>query len=194
MGGTGGGEALGGSGMRLEPLRDGNPKPLFLAVYLFSVGALAALVLVVPEELRLFLFGLLLVEIPLTGALLYWIAGFPERLHYGLGGDLLVVHEPLGRHEVWRADVLQALPVRYRLPLFYKGQGTSLPGCHTRKGVPLARFNPEPYPPGLPRDIPVEAYVGAREGWGVLLLLKGRALLLNPEDPRPLLGWVGGGG
>lgn len=42
---------------------------------------------------------------------------------------------------------------------------------------------------GNPR-IPVEAFVGARRGEGVLLVLKeGRGLLLNPEDPRPLLAW-----
>jgi hypothetical protein len=38
--------------------------------------------------------------------------------------------------------------------------------------------------------LPVEAFVGARRGEGVLLVLKdGTGLLLNPEDPRLLLSW-----
>ncbi len=40
----------------------------------------------------------------------------------------------------------------------------------------------------------MEALVGARRGEGVLLVLKdGTGLLLNPEDPRPLLAWKEGG-
>jgi hypothetical protein len=36
----------------------------------------------------------------------------------------------------------------------------------------------------------VEALVGARRGEGVLLVLKdGTGLLLNPEDPKPLISW-----
>jgi hypothetical protein len=39
-------------------------------------------------------------------------------------------------------------------------------------------------------SLPVEAFVGARRGEGVLLVLKdGTGLLLNPEDPRLLLAW-----
>ncbi|WP_337845586.1 hypothetical protein [Thermus sp.] len=181
--------------MRLEPRRDGNPKPLLLAAYLLGLGLLALSALAAPEEVRPLVSVVVFLEALLMGALVYWIASSPERLHYQLGGDLLVVHGPLRGREVRRADVLRAFPVKYRLPFpWRKGQGTSLPGFHTRRGIPLGRFAFEPPPPGLPKDTPVEAYVGAGKGDGVLLLLRGRALLLNSEDPRPLLEWAGGEG
>lgn len=55
-----------------------------------------------------------------------------------------------------------------------------MPGYHRRQfhlGQPLG-------------GLPVKAYVGRRQGEGVLLVLKkGLGLLLNPEDPLPLLRW-----
>ncbi|RTH20309.1 hypothetical protein [Thermus scotoductus] len=175
--------------MRLHPKREGNPRGFFLGI--FILATLAALGVVFwslwedPESLPLLL-ALLLLEIPLTGAFLLWLSSLPGRLSYELAGPVLTVHLPFGRRSVHRSEVTEVRLLHYTLPWWsyrYKGEA-SMPGYHHRK----FRLSPQSYPGGLP----VEAFVGARRGEGVLLVLKnGSGLLLNPEDPPPLLKWKG---
>lgn len=167
--------------MRLLPRRDGNPRRFFLGLFALSLlatfGAAAALALQKPESFPLLL-SLLLLELPVVGALLYWLASLPQRLFYELRGPVLTLHLPFGRRSVYRSEVREVRPLAYTLPWWshrHKGE-TSMPGYHHRK----LRLE----------GLPVEAFVGARRGEGVLLVLKeGRGLLLNPEDPQPLLSW-----
>ncbi|WP_038058679.1 hypothetical protein [Thermus amyloliquefaciens] len=167
--------------MRLLPKRDGNPRRLFLRLFvllvLATLGVAVALALEKPESLPLLL-GLLLLELPLVGALLHGLASLPQRFFYELRGPVLTLHLPFGRRVVHRAEVKEVRPLAYALPRWvYRHKGeTSMPGYHHR----YLRLE----------GLPVEAFVGARRGEGVLLVLKeGRGLLLNPEDPKPLLSW-----
>lgn len=163
--------------MKLHPKRDGNPRRFFLVLLLFSLLALGGVVLLAaredPESLPLLL-GILMVDLFLMGSLLYWLMGFPQRLFYELNGPVLVVHCPLGRRTVHRSEVAEVKPLTFALPWCTLQGEVSMPGYH-RKRLRL-------------EGLPVEALVGARRGEGVLLVLKnGSGLLLNPEDPLPLL-------
>ncbi|MBW6394118.1 MAG: hypothetical protein ABWJ63_01920 [Thermus sp.] len=165
--------------MKLHPKRDGNPRRFFLVLLLFSLLALGGVVLLAaredPESLPLLL-GILLVDLFLMGALLYWLLGFPQRLFYDLNGPVLTVHHPLGRRTVHRSEVAEVRLLTFALPWWTLQGEVSMPGYH-RKRLRL-------------EGLPVEALVGARRGEGVLLVLKnGSGLLLNPEDPFPLLKW-----
>lgn len=167
--------------MRLLPRRDGNPKRFFLGLFalflLATLGASAVLAQEKPESLPLLL-GFLLLELPVVGVLVYWLASLPQRFFYELRGPVLTLHLPFGHRSVHRSQVKEVRLLAYALPWWsyrYKGE-SSMPGYHHR------RLRLE--------GLPVEAFVGARRGEGVLLVLKeGKGLLLNPEDPRPLLSW-----
>jgi len=91
---------------------------------------------------------------------------------------VLTLHLPFGRRSVHRSQVKEVRLLAYALPWWsfrYKGE-SSMPGYYHQ------RLRLE--------GLPVEAFVGARQGEGVLLVLKeGKGLFLNPEDPRPLLFW-----
>jgi len=165
--------------MRLEPRREGNPRRFFLGLLALAL-LLHALALFLfaqedPEGLPLFA-ALLLLELPLTAALLYAVSRLPERFYYELEGPTLAVHLPFGRRVVHVGEVEAVRPWRYALPWWtWKGEA-AMPGYHRRRLRLLGR--------------PAEALVGARRGEGGLLLMKdGTALLLNPLDPRPLLFW-----
>jgi hypothetical protein len=172
--------------MRLTPKRDGNPRGLFLALYLASLLALLAVAAAAEASERPLLLALVVADGLLMGALFLWLAGFPERLFYELQGPFLGVHHPLGKRQVHRSEVAAALPTAYALPLLALGPKAEMPGYYrVRFRLRTAAF---------PKGLPVEAFVGARRGEGVLLVLKdGTGLLLNPEDPKPLLAWKEGG-
>lgn len=168
--------------MRLYPRREGNPRRFFLALFLLLLSALGGVILMAaredPANLPLLL-GFLLVDLFLTGGLLYWLSGFPQRLFYELNGPVLTVHQPLGPRTVHRSEVVEVRLLSFALPWWSLRGEVSMPGFHRR------RLRLE--------GLPVEAFVGARRGEGVLLVLKnGAGLLLNPEDPLPLLRWKEG--
>ncbi|WP_022797541.1 hypothetical protein [Thermus islandicus] len=172
--------------MRLTPKRDGNPKGLFLAIYLASLLALLAVAAMAEASERPFFLALVAADGLVMGALFLWLKGFPERLFYELQGPFLGVHHPLGKRQVHRSEVAAAGLTAYALPLFAFGPKAEMPGYYR------VRFHLRT--PAFPQGLPVEAFVGAKRGEGVLLVLKdGTGLLLNPEDPRPLLAWKEGG-
>lgn len=168
--------------MRLTPRRDGNPRPFFLGLFAFALlataGTIGLLAWEAPEALPLLL-GLALVELPLLLGLFLWLSRLPEGLYYELQGPTLAVHFPFGKRLVHRSEVAEVRSVTYTLPRWTHRGESSMPGYHRRRWRLEGR--------------PVEAYVGARRGEGVLLVLKeGKGLLLNPEDPGPLLSWKEG--
>ncbi|RTI52194.1 hypothetical protein CSW14_09385 [Thermus scotoductus] len=167
--------------MRLHPKRDGNPKRSFLRFFVLSTLALLGLTFLAfqdaSESLTL-LVTLLVLGVLLLGAFLLWFSSLPERLSYELAGSVLTIHLPFGHRVVHRSEVAEVRPLSYALSRrIYRHKGeASMPGYH-RKRLRL-------------EGLPVEALVGARRGEGVLLVLKnGSGLLLNPEDPLPLLKW-----
>jgi len=167
---------------RLEPKRDGNPKALLLALYLASLLALGSLAAMAEASERTFLLALVAVDALVMGALFLWLAGLPEKLFYVLEGPFLWVHHAWGGRRVHRSEVAAAVPTAYALPLFTLGPKAEMPGYYR------VRFRLRT--PAFPQGLPVEAFVGARRGEGVLLVLRdGTGLLLNPEDPKPLLAW-----
>jgi hypothetical protein len=106
---------------------------------------------------------------------------FPQKLFYVLEGPFLAGSTtPWGQKRVHLSEVASIRLLPYALPFLAP-----------RPNSPDARLLPErSAPPRSPRGLPVEAFVGARRGEGVLLVLKdGTGLLLNPEDPRLLLSW-----
>ena len=172
--------------MRLQPKRDGNPRLLFLGLFALSTLALLGVVFLAfqeDSESLPFLLALILLEIPLMGAFFFWLSSLPQRFFYQLEGPVLTVHLPSRRLTVHRSEVAEIRPLAYTLPWIgrrYKGE-SSMPGYHHRKFRLSQHLG----------DLPVEAYVGARRGEGVLIVLKsGSGLLLNPEDPLPLLRWT----
>lgn len=165
--------------MKLQLKRDGNPRRFFLVLFLLSLLALGGVILLAaqedPESLPLLL-GILLVDLFLMGGLFYWLSGFSQRLFYELNGPVLTVHQPQGRRTVHRSEMAEVRHLSFALPGWSLRGEVSMPGYHHRKLRLLG--------------LPVEAFVGARRGEGVLLVLKGGSgLLLNPEDPVPLLRW-----
>ena len=171
--------------MRLHPKRDGNPKGLLLALYLVSLLALLAVAATAQAPERPFLLALVAADGLIMGALFLWLAGFPQKLFYTLEGPFLTVHHALGQRRVHRKEVVALEFMAYALPLFAHRPKAEMPGYYR------VRFHLRT--PAFPQGLPVEAFVGARRGEGVLLVLKdGTGLLLNPEDPRPLLAWKEG--
>jgi len=161
---------------RLEPKRDGNPKALLLALYLASILALGFLAATAEASERTFFLALVAVDALVMGALFVWLAGLPEKLFYVLEGPFLAIHHAWGQRRVHRSEVAALAPTAYALPFLAPRPNTQMPGYyHVRLRL---------------GGLPVEAFVGARRGEGVLLVLKdGTGLLLNPEDPRLLLAW-----
>jgi hypothetical protein len=167
---------------RLEPKRDGNPKALLLALYLASLVALGFLLVTTEASERTFLLALVAVDALVMGALFVWLAGLPEKLFYVLEGPFLAIHHAWGQRRVHRSEVAAVVPTAYALPLLALGPKAEMPGYYRMR----FRFRT----PAFPQGLPVEALVGARRGEGVLLVLKdGTGLLLNPEDPKPLISW-----
>jgi hypothetical protein len=167
---------------RLEPKRDGNPKALLLALYLASLVALGFLLVTTEASERTFLLALVAVDALVMGALFVWLAGLPEKLFYVLEGPFLAIHHAWGQRRVHRSEVAAMVPTAYALPLLALGPKAEMPGYYRMR----FRFRT----PAFPQGLPVEALVGARRGEGVLLVLKdGTGLLLNPEDPKPLISW-----
>jgi hypothetical protein len=167
---------------RLEPKRDGNPKALLLALYLASLLALGFLLVTTEASERTFLLALVAVDALVMGALFVWLAGLPEKLFYVLEGPFLAIHHAWGQRRVHRSEVAAVVPTAYALPLLALGPKAEMPGYYRMR----FRFRT----PAFPQGLPVEALVGARRGEGVLLVLKdGTGLLLNPEDPKPLISW-----
>ncbi|WP_117237732.1 hypothetical protein [Thermus sediminis] len=161
---------------RLEPKRDGNPKALLFALYLASLLALGFFATTVEASERPFLLALAAANALFMGAFFLWLGGFPEKLFYALEGSFLRVHHPFGERGVHRSEVASIRLVSYALPFLAPSPNTQMPGYYR------LNFRLE--------GLPVEALVGARRGEGVLLVLKdGTGLLLNPEDPKPLLSW-----
>jgi hypothetical protein len=161
---------------RLEPKRDGNPKALLLALYLASLVALLAVAATAEASERPLFLALVAVDALVMGALFVWLAGLPEKLFYVLEGPFLAIHHAWGQRRVHRSEVAALAPTAYALPFLAPRPNTQMPGYyHVRLRL---------------GGLPVEAFVGARRGEGVLLVLKdGTGLLLNPEDPRLLLAW-----
>jgi hypothetical protein len=169
-------------GTRLEPKRDGNPKALLLALYLASLLALGFLAATAEASEKPFLLALVAVDALVMGALFVWLAGLPEKLFYVLEGPFLAIHHAWGQRRVHRSEVAAVVPTAYALPLLALGPKAEMPGYYRMR----FRFRT----PAFPQGLPVEALVGARRGEGVLLVLKnGTGLLLNPEDPKPLISW-----
>ncbi|GAB5602879.1 hypothetical protein FJNA_14040 [Thermus sp. FJN-A] len=168
--------------MRLAPRRDGNPRGLLLALYLASLLALGAVAARAEAPERPFLLALLGAEALVMGGLFLWLAGFPERLFYEIQGPLLVIHHPWGKRQVHRSEVVAAVATAYALPLLHFGPKAQMPGYyHLRFRLKTAAF---------PQGLPVEAFLGARRGEGVLVVLKeGTGILLNPGEPEALLRW-----
>ncbi|WP_003046271.1 hypothetical protein [Thermus aquaticus] len=167
---------------RLEPKRDGNPKVLLFALYLASILALGFLAATAEASERTFLLALVAVDALVMGALFVWLAGLPEKLFYVLEGPFLAIHHAWGQRKVHRSEVAAVVPTAYALPLLALGPKAEMPGYYRMR----FRFRT----PAFPQGLPVEALVGARRGEGVLLVLKdGTGLLLNPEDPKPLISW-----
>jgi hypothetical protein len=167
---------------RLEPKRDGNPKALFLALYLASLVALLAVAATAEASERPLFLALVAVDALVMGALFVWLAGLPEKLFYVLEGPFLAIHHAWGQRRVHRSEVAAVVPTAYALPLLALGPKAEMPGYYRMR----FRFRT----PAFPQGLPVEALVGARRGEGVLLVLKdGTGLLLNPEDPKPLISW-----
>jgi hypothetical protein len=167
---------------RLEPKRDGNPKALLLALYLASLLALGFLLVTTEASERTFLLALVAADALVMGALFLWLAGFPQKLFYVLEGPFLAIHHAWGQRRVHRSEVAAVVPTAYALPLLALGPKAEMPGYYRMR----FRFRT----PAFPQGLPVEALVGARRGEGVLLVLKnGTGLLLNPEDPKPLISW-----
>jgi hypothetical protein len=167
---------------RLEPKRDGNPKALLLALYLASLVALGFLLVTTEASERTFLLALVAVDALVMGALFVWLAGLPEKLFYVLEGPFLAIHHAWGQRRVHRSEVAAVVPTAYALPLLALGPKAEMPGYYRTR----FRFRT----PAFPQGLPVEALVGARRGEGVLLVLKdGTGLLLNPDDPKPLISW-----
>lgn len=111
------------------------------------------------------------------GAVAYWLSDLPQRLSYELQGPVLTIHYPFGHLTVHRSEVEEVKLVSYVLSWWTRRGETSMPGYHYRKRLRLSNLS-------------TEAFVGARRGEGVLLRLKsGSGLLINPEDPLPLLKW-----
>jgi hypothetical protein len=109
-------------------------------------------------------------------------SGLPEKLFYVLEGPFLAIHHAWGQRRVHRSEVAAVVPTAYALPLLALGPKAEMPGYYRMR----FRFRT----PAFPQGLPVEALVGARRGEGVLLVLKnGTGLLLNPEDPKPLISW-----
>ncbi|SDF07962.1 hypothetical protein SAMN04488243_1244 [Thermus arciformis] len=168
--------------MRLTPKRDGSPRGLLLFLYLTSLVALLAVAATAEASERPLLLALVAADGLLMGVLFLWLVGFPERLFYEIQGPFLVIHHPLGKRQVHRSEVAAAVATAYALPLLAFGPKAEMPGYYRVR----FRLRTVAFPQGLP----VEAFVGARRGEGVLLVLKdGTGLLLNPEDPKPLLAW-----
>ena len=161
---------------RLEPKRDGNPKALLFALYLAPILALGFLAATAKASEKPFLLALVAADALVMGALFLWLAGFPQKLFYVLEGPFLRVHHPLGQRGVHLSEVASIRLLPYALPFLAPRPNTQMPGYyHVRLRL---------------GGLPVEAFVGARRGEGVLLVLKdGTGLLLNPEDPRLLLFW-----
>jgi len=161
---------------RLEPKRDGNPKALLLALYLASLVALLAVAATAEASERPLFLALVAVDALVMGALFVWLAGLPEKLFYVLEGPFLAIHHAWGQRRVHRSEVAALAPTAYALPFLAPRPNTQMPGYYHMR----LRLG----------GLPVEAFVGARRGEGVLLVLKdGTGLLLNPEDPRLLLAW-----
>jgi hypothetical protein len=161
---------------RLEPKRDGNPKALLLALYLASLVALLAVAATAEASERPLFLALVAVDALFMGALFVWLAGLPEKLFYVLEGPFLAIHHAWGQRRVHRSEVAAVVPTAYALPFLAPRPNTQMPGYYHMR----LRLG----------GLPVEAFVGARRGEGVLLVLKdGTGLLLNPEDPRLLLAW-----
>ncbi|WP_018111909.1 hypothetical protein [Thermus igniterrae] len=165
--------------MRLAPRRDGNPRPFFLGLLaltlLATAGGMLLLAWETPEALPLLL-ALALLELPILIGLFLWLSRLPQELYYELQGPTLTVHFPFGKRLVHRSQVAEVRPIAYALPWWTRRGESAMPGYHRRRW----RLGGKP----------VEVYVGARRGEGVLLVLKsGEGLLLNPEDPKPLLRW-----
>jgi hypothetical protein len=161
---------------RLEPKRDGNPKALLFALYLASLLALGFFAATAEASERTFFLALVAVDALVMGALFVWLAGLPEKLFYVLEGPFLAIHHAWGQRRVHRSEVAALAPTAYALPFLAPRPNTQMPGYYHMR----LRLG----------GLPVEAFVGARRGEGVLLVLKdGTGLLLNPEDPRLLLAW-----
>ena len=161
---------------RLEPKRDGNPKALLLALYLASLVALLAVAATAEASERPLFLALVAVDALVMGALFVWLAGLPEKLFYVLEGPFLAIHHAWGQRGVHLSEIASIRLLPYALPFLAPRPNTQMPGYyHVRLRL---------------GGLPVEAFVGARRGEGVLLVLKdGTGLLLNPEDPRLLLAW-----
>lgn len=166
--------------LTLRPRRDERPDKFLARV--FGIGLLGSGLLVVAFSLTNIRF--LKVLAPLLGFYALALAGillpigyFISRTSYRLTGEHLVVVTPLGRQRVRASQVLAVRRVGYQLPLALGRQGdTVLPGYYHQ------HFHW--------RGLSVEAITGASRGAGILLILRHRrALLLNPEDPLPLLRW-----
>lgn len=91
--------------MRLNPRRDGNPRPFFLGLLaltlLATAGAMVPLAWENPEALPLLL-ALVLLELPILMGLFLWLSRLPQGLYYELQGPTLTVHFPFGKRLVHR--------------------------------------------------------------------------------------------
>ena len=168
-----------GKGIRLEPRRDGSLAPLFrLLALLYPPVVVLAFLLVPEEEERFLILSLLAIALLLTVPLLLLLARVPKAFWYEIRGEEFLVHLPLRVRKVERREVLEARVVDYRFPLLnWNWNRGGQPGLYYER----FRF----------QGLPTEAYVGARSGEGVLLVLEGgRGVLVNPVDPEPLLAWA----
>jgi hypothetical protein len=169
-----------GEGIRLEPRRDGSLALLFrlLALLYPLVGVLAFLLVPAEGEERLLILFLWAGTLLLTVPVLLLLAKAPKAFWYEIRGEEFLIHLPLKVRKVERREVLEARRVDYRFPL--------LNWNWNRRGQPGLYYERFHF-----QGLPTEAYVGARSGEGVLLVLEGgRGVLVNPVDPEPLLAWA----
>lgn len=85
--------------MRLNPRRDGNPRPFFLGLLALTLLAMVPLAWENPEALPLLL---VLLELPILMGLFLWLSRLPQGLYYELQGPTLTVHFPFGKRLVHR--------------------------------------------------------------------------------------------
>lgn len=120
--------------MKLHPKRDGNPKRFFYGcIPAKSLNPGRATPFRRPRGTRELPHHLCppFVDVPLVGAVAYWLSDLPQRLSYELQGPVLTIHYPFGHLTVHRSEVEEVKLVSYVLSWWTRRGG------NLHAGLPL---------------------------------------------------------